>query len=116
MSQLADGHKICLLYKVFCWEVALCLVALMWAREQSKKAVQKKHGHPMDRRRVCGVVEGGDRIPEMAHAMPGTCLVCVADWDAHPMPLMQRAQDLDHLADRLVLDTQSLRGRSREAV
>jgi hypothetical protein len=38
----------------------------------------------------------------MAPEMPGTRLVYVADREADLMPLMQRAQHLDHPADWLV--------------
>jgi hypothetical protein len=71
--------------------------AWMWAREKKKKDGQR--GGPKESLRW---VEGYDRIAEMAHEMPGTRLVYVADREADLMPLMLRARHLDHPADWLV--------------
>ncbi|WP_443093194.1 IS4 family transposase, partial [Duganella qianjiadongensis] len=71
--------------------------AWMWAREKRNKDGQRDG--PKESVRW---VEGYDRIAEMAQEMPGTRLVYVADREADLMPLMQRAQYLDHPADWLV--------------
>jgi len=71
--------------------------AWMWAREKKNKDGQRNG--PKESLRW---VEGYDRIAEMAHEMPGTRPVYVADREADLMPLMLRAQRLAHPADWLV--------------